>query len=178
VLLERELIGERRERRIDRLAGAGRIIRIQGSAMRALLRVDVGVTTENSIKSEIASCINRELRSLGDVVLTDSRPHVRVGVVAVMIEVPGRVTGYTFSVVVSKPIPDAFKSLLLSGYRGREKAAKVILLKDQESITNHFVRIGSDLPTMCNQLVADIDSHDLEIERKTYQNAVDMEESY
>src|SRR5258707_15197659 len=42
VLLQGKFVGERRERRIDRFSGAGRIIRIQMVAMRPLLRVDIG----------------------------------------------------------------------------------------------------------------------------------------
>lgn len=138
-------------------------------------RVEINVTAEETIKSEIASCLNRELRSFSDIVLTDSEPHIRISVVAVTNAFPnGYAKGYTLSVVVSKPIPKSFTNLLLSGYSGKEKSARLILLKDQESITNHFVRVGSDLPHICKQVIADIDSDDIEVDRKEYQKALDV----
>lgn len=141
---------------------------------KAVFRLEVNVTAEDSIKGELTSYINQNLRLLGDVVVTVTEPHIRISVVAIKNAIPGFVDSYAFSVVVSKPITTPFKTLLLSGYSGREREARLILLKDQESITNHFIRIGSDLSRVSKQIVSDIDSQDIEIERKTYQQTLDV----
>lgn len=141
---------------------------------KPVFRLEVNVTAEDSFKGELTSYINQNLRSLGDVVVTAAEPHVRISIMAIKNAIPGYGDSYAFSIVVSKPIPAPFKTLLLSGYSGREREARLILLKDQESITNHFIRIGSDLSRMSKQIVGDIDSQDIEIKRKTYQQTLDV----
>ena len=67
-------------------------------------RVEINVTAEETIKSEIASCLNRELRSFSDIVLTDSEPHIRISGVAVTNAFPsGYAKGYTLSVAFLNP---------------------------------------------------------------------------
>jgi hypothetical protein len=144
------------------------------TAQKPIFRIEVNVTAEDSIKGELISTINQNLRSLGDVVLTDAEPQIRISVMAIKNAIPGYLNSYALSIVVSSPIPTPFKTLLLSGYSGREKEARLSLLKNQESITNHFMRIGSDLSRICKQIVADIDSEDIENERKTYKHALDV----
>ena len=67
-------------------------------------RVEVIVSAPESIKDQVTSYVNRELRSLGDVVITDKNPQYRLRIDAREItESPSKIVkGIDFDVVITK----------------------------------------------------------------------------
>jgi hypothetical protein len=138
---------------------------------RFQFRVEIEVTADDSIKSEVSSYLNREIRSLGDVVITDNDPHLKISVLATENTVP---KSYVISVVTSTPFSDMWKQKLAGDLSERTKSFWVKFMSDKESINQHFVQIGSDLSQVCKKVVALIDSEDIEPNRKEWQKATEI----
>ncbi|HYX40486.1 MAG TPA: hypothetical protein VE821_02250, partial [Pyrinomonadaceae bacterium] len=73
----------------------------QESQPKFSCRISLDITADDKIKGEISSYISRELRSLGDVVITDADPALKVEIVAIEVHSENSSIGYAFSVIVS-----------------------------------------------------------------------------
>ena len=66
------------------------------------LRVRVTVSTSDDIGGQVSSFVNRELRSLGDVVVADTEPMFKGRIVVEEVSAGGREIGYAMSTVVTR----------------------------------------------------------------------------
>src|SRR5215467_1700638 len=66
-------------------------------------RVSVDVSAKDEIKNEIISYAGRELRSLGDIVIVESKPNYRISIVAITTHnQANQETGYALSVTATE----------------------------------------------------------------------------
>jgi hypothetical protein len=136
------------------------------------IRINLEITAEESIKSEVSSFLNKELRSLGDVNITDDSPHIKVRVIAVKNKFSSGLSfGYTLSVVVAQANGSLLESLLnrcpFDSQRAEEFWRDIIL--EQESHSQHILEVDNDLPSMCRKIIAQIDTNNIEPDRKIWQ---------
>ena len=144
----------------------------QESQPKFTCRISLDITAEDKIKGEISSYISRELRSLGDVVITNTEPDLKVEIVALEVNSGNSSVGYAFSVLVSKPLDSFALDLIASGPSSNEDKQ---LLRgayiDYRKPVSHFVQTGpySNLALTCKKIVTTIDSDAIEGERKSWQ---------
>lgn len=148
----------------------------QESQPKFSCRISLDITADDKIKDEISSYISRELRSLGDVVITDADPALKVEIVALEVHSGNSSVGYALSVLVSSYLGsltlDRFVTSIASGPSSNEdKQVLRGVYVDYRKIVSHFVQTGpkSDLALTCKKIVTTIDSDAIEGERKTWQ---------
>jgi len=140
-------------------------------------RVSVSVSADENIKGLIESYIGRELRSLGDVVVTDEKPEWIINIVALELENrAGTKTGLALSIVILEP----FNRILVQGMLQRKyKEPALLLMKNLVEYNGHWLRVGSndDLRQICSSIVADFDTQYLKARRELYQKILDYQKS-
>lgn len=150
------------------------LVCIAGDMPQFSARVSVGVSADENIKGKIESYIARELRSLGDVIVTNDNPNWAIDIVALEAETrSGYKNGVNLSVVITKPFVNTFLvNQLDENYKSWVSAATTGLCR----IYAEWLRIGSpeDLRSICNGIVADFDVHFLQPERKSWQEFADF----
>jgi len=135
-------------------------------------RVHVNVSGGDEIKDRIASCVNRQLRSLGDVDLVDTNPEYELGVVALSTRSKGgQHTGYAI----------ATNALLRFANGNWEDELKPEWKKIWEQTTSalyfypqSWIAVGADLDELCKDTVATFDAQTLESARKFRQQMQDI----
>ena len=161
------------------LVSSGGVISAQTEQQSFSVRVQVSVSAKNEIvKSKIVSFISRELRSLGDVSVTDHEPQYILLIVALEAEfVSGTTTGdIALSTVLTKPLKESAQGKLLKKfleYKGSEWI--FVFLEDQSLFLEHWVQTGGakDLRSLCETLVTQIDLKYLEADRRNWQASRD-----
>ncbi len=156
------------------------VVHAQAEQQNFSIRVQVSVKTKNeTVKSKIVSYVSRELRSLGDVVVTDHGPHFRLRIVAVEVAfVSGTPTGtIPLSTVLTMPLKITgplitLKELLKGQYF---QLLLIDSLEGQDMHVAHWVHTGAtkDLRSMCETFVATIDSTYFEAVRRDWQTSQD-----
>ncbi|MDV2502978.1 MAG: hypothetical protein RX318_03385 [bacterium] len=137
------------------------------------------ITALGSItKNEIASCVNRELRSLGDVVLTDSNPRYRVHIIASGIIVFTVITDTLNSMNTGNFL--ALLNPALQEQQIDEEDKKVInhlakLATTEEQVIDSWMAIvaSGGVDSFCKPIVAWFDSRVLERDRKGAQQQLE-----
>lgn len=142
------------------------------------VKVVIITALESITKNDIAGCVNRELRSLGDVVLTDSNPRYRVHIIA-------------SGIIVFTVITDTLNSMNLRNYLALlnpilqeqqidEEDKEVInhlakLATAEEQVTDHWMalRVSDGVDSFCKPIVAWFDSRVLERDRKEDQQQLE-----
>jgi hypothetical protein len=131
-------------------------------------RVSVSVTADNlNVKNEIESNISRELRSLGDIIVTHDQPGWLLSIVAKeTTNQRGDKTGYAISTTVLEPFQ---RKYMLDAVNVDDKT-KDLLFKGTANLyyyINQWISLGGpdDLKNMCNSLVAKFDSENLKPSR-------------
>jgi hypothetical protein len=148
----------------------------QESQPKFSCRISLDITADDKIKGEISSYISRELRSLGDVVITGTDPALKIEIVALEVNSGNSSVGYAISVLVSKPIDSFALDLIASAPSSSEdKQFMRGVYLDYRKLVSHFVQTGphSDLPLTCKKIVTTIDSDAIEGERKMWQTLQD-----
>jgi len=140
-------------------------------------RVQVLVSASDSIKGKIESYLSRELRSLGDIVVTDDNPRWILSVVALEAESKG---GFKTGVDLSVVILESFNNQYVVNVTP-EKSKKLVSVMTSSlySYTGHWLRVGApeDLRSMCNGIIADFDSSELKKARDIWQIMIDSQKS-
>jgi hypothetical protein len=141
-------------------------------------RVQFKISAAENIRGVVTSYLSRELRALGDIDIVEDDPWFILSVIAVATSNrAGNPTGYTFSVVVERPVlyrkmRDEFAKLL------DEKMMKVmdISFDNTARIVSHFVQLGAvdELENLCKKVIADIDGNVFEPDRKISQQYLEM----
>ncbi|MBO2568535.1 hypothetical protein [Shewanella algae] len=140
-------------------------------------RVQVSVSASDTIKGKIESYLSRELRSLGDVVVTDDNPRWILSIVALESESKsGYKTGVELSVVILEPFNNQFVVNMVP-----EKSKDLVsgMTSSLYSYSGHWLRVGApeDLRSICNGIIADFDSSELKEARDFWQMMIDYQES-
>jgi len=143
-------------------------------------RVSVSISANDNIKGQIESYISRELRSLGDVIVTDDNPDWVLHIVALEpTSKGGNKVGIILSVVITRPFKSNGLNVLLIVLREVKKNEREILSSmtaDLNSIASHEIRVGSpeDLRNMCNSIVADFDTDQIKPFRESWLEMQDI----
>lgn len=153
----------------------------QTEQLRFSARVQLVVQTKDAaMKSEATSYINRELRSLGDVIVTDNTPQYLIDVLPMeRVRVDGAPMGsIALSVLVTQPLEEHWVGTALR--RFLEKKEWDSFMNDwgnAKVVLNHMGLTGpkDQLRSLCETLVAAFDSEVLEPERKIWQEALDAQ---
>jgi len=143
-------------------------------------RVQIQVDAEESLSDAIKSHLNRGLRSLGDVVITDSKPDYTIKVVALGEHARnGTVLGYALSVLITMPLdPLGLKlaTALIVGAKDEKSSLDLQKniekqVKGYELVVSHTIRSGDSdsLPMLCKEVVTNFDAETLEDARKAHQ---------
>ncbi len=134
-------------------------------------KVSVQIIADDEIRSQAESYSKRELRSIGDVVITEDEPRWVLDILITELKMK---SGYTTGVAMSVVILDQFDNGFIAQY-DIQQGVKELLLKVTKGLSfypDHWLRVGSteELRQMCNKLISDFDSKHLEQSRKIHQN--------
>jgi len=137
-------------------------------------RVQVVVDANENIKAEIESYISRELRSLGDIIVTDDEPRWILDILAIESKKTGDyTTGIVLSIVILEPYNNKF---LIEQVNPKYKADALLETMGLSEYTAHSVRTGptDSLRNICNEVVADFDSKHLKQAREMRQKVINI----
>ena len=145
-------------------------------------RVQVRITADSSLESRIGSIVRRELRALGDVVITDTNPEYKIEIIAMQLETGAtkRVTGYAMTSSALHVIqPSEFSGFedRSDGFFMSRELAKFLVeyfsFAGYGNPVDYRLFAGSldDLRVSCEKLVAGFDSEVLEFRRTILRRA-------
>lgn len=136
------------------------------NAQTSKIGVEVSITADNSIKSDIESYIKRELRALNDIDLYATKPDYEIQLIAIK---PGNTIAISV-IVLNKLDFTAYLNNTLSskGIDAKTKKDLVDTFAVKESIRQHFLYSDSayNLSELCKSIVAKIDTDNFEFIRK------------
>jgi len=136
-------------------------------------RVQVIVDCDDSaLKNRIVSFISRELRSLGDVDITDVAPMYKISIVAIAVRLrSGYTAGHAVSTVISSPLVN-LDWALSDELTPEAKKSLSEMLAAHESLDDHRVFVGNEeaLRASLEELIADFDAAELEPTRRFLNN--------
>lgn len=129
-------------------------------------KISVSVSADEGSTKEMLSCINRELRTLGDVTVVASDPRFTLQVVLMRPELDGgRTVGWVASMVVldhevtRQLIRDA-RPQSLSNYFPPEN------FRDVGELATHYVMADPTVAALCKRIVANLDVDAIEGARR------------
>ena len=138
-------------------------------------RVDFVLDVPESIENPFRRCIVQELKSLGDVTLTDRNPQYRITVMALPNKTREEIIGFTFSVLVTRPFDEnLLKPLLMSRNIGEnEKRMLYVVGANYEKIEKASLLTSSpdELGSICRQIVSGFNDDLLEKDRLLWKSA-------
>jgi hypothetical protein len=130
--------------------------------------VQLGISANENIKSEITSFLNRELRSLGDINVVESDPDYIIQVVALETKLQGStyVNGVAISIVITKPLDVDLLKIAIEVLKPKSDTAVESFLDyyfhefKYERILQQFIQIGpkDNLRSLCESIIATFDS--------------------
>jgi hypothetical protein len=136
--------------------------------------VSVDISASATDKSPISSFIRRELRSLSDVDITDSRPDYIIEVVAIEDQTKtGAHFGYTLSTVVLETFPTNSLAFFQIGNTNTLTALEKVCA-NYSIVCAHFVVTGSDMRELCSRVVAQCDTDVFDYDRQNYAKAMKL----
>lgn len=136
-------------------------------------RISLDVSAKEQLRVEATSYLSRELRSLGDVIVTDSDPTFIVQIVAIETHAGERANGYAFSVVVLEPISPGIARMMTANMNPKDKDLWSGYLSRRSDVADHFIQTGPELQELCKSIIASIDTDVIEKERKGWQSYQD-----
>lgn len=138
-----------------------------------VFRVYVDVSGDPNIKSLITSYITRELRSIGDIVVVDSKPDYKLIIVAIEDHTTsGKKFGFSLAITILEYYrEDIFRFMLKEKYKDSFRS----IMADLCEFKNLLVMCDSDknLRSTCSKIVANLDNEYLEPSRKFRQRIKD-----
>lgn len=136
------------------------------NAQTTKIKVDVDVSADDSIKSDIESYIKRELRALNDIDLYASKPDFEIQLVAIK---PGSAVAisvvvlrkYDWTSYIDKTLPSK-----IIDTKTKNDLIKTVAIS--ESINQHFLFSDTayNLSDLCKTIVARVDANTFEYERQ------------
>jgi hypothetical protein len=146
----------------------------------SVFSVQLAVSGDPLITTDLQSCLNREIRNLGDVRLVDSDASYSLSVVGLATQFDGRTVGYTASALIldhtgahrlaaaqAKGVTTAAEVL------DRMKAGTLALVPNIKQLgrnVSHVLMQYRDLPRLCQNIVATLDTETLEPARRAVAN--------
>ncbi len=131
-------------------------------------RVKVTVTASDNIKSNIVSYLNRELRSLNDVELVDTKPDWEICVLALELSnVGGYKTGVALATVYLKHFENEG---IGEWFKPQNKKNALNITSSLYWRPDYWLVAGStdDVQKLCKDIIAYFDSSNLEEDRKIF----------
>lgn len=141
------------------------------------LKVDVSVQAESSLKNRIESCVGKELRALGDVILVEDEPDFSLVIVALYAKTKaGETRGVALSVTTLVPYDSDGPSKV---FEGQYRTLYVLGTRDliHYKGTELLLTSEEDLPITCSGIVADFDINHLKEQRKKNLEELRLQES-
>jgi len=140
-------------------------------------KVFISVSGEDNIKDEVESYISQELISLGDIIVTDKEPDWIIEIIAIEVKTKsGPKSGVDLSIVLLKP----FNNQIIVNLVSKESKEWVSSqTSDLYRISRHWIEIGApeDLRSICNDIVADFNSHYIQPARDLWQKTIDYQKT-
>ena len=120
--------------------------------------VEIVIDAPESIESVFQQCMVNELESLGDVMLTKDNPQYRITVMALPNKTRDEVIGFTFSILITRPLNlNALRPLLMSERIGdHDKRVLSIIGANYEKVekTTLLTCPPEELGRVCSEIVA------------------------
>ena len=142
------------------------------------ISVSVSVTADDSIKGDIEGYVKRELRSLGDIDLYDTKPDYEIRLIAIK---PGSAVAVSTLVLQKYDLTDYLNNVLSSKGIDEKTKKDLSFLAKKESVEQYSLNSDSifNLSEICKSIVASIDAETFESERKLkrYINNLSTEKS-
>lgn len=143
----------------------------------ARYQVAVSISADGAFANEFRSCINREIRKLGDVVIVESDARFTLEVVAMPTNVGGKVAGYTASAVVldhtdaNTLSANVWRDSISQGAKavaGQVRSGVMLPfeIKSLGRIPWHVVYTRVELQSLCIAITADFDVDVIEVARR------------
>ena len=140
-------------------------------------RVLLNVTATEKLKAEVESYVGRELRSLGDVVVTNDKPDWILNILAMeQKDMREQKVGVILSIVILQPFNN---QLVVSVVPERSKEWVSHWTSHLYSLSTYSVQFGppESLRKLCNEIVVTFDSEQVNKERKIWQSLIDYPNS-
>ena len=140
-------------------------------------KVNLVLTADEDISAKISSFIKGEFRSLGDVKIDETAPKWEIHIIATKVRTTQKIVmGIVFSVVVVQVFDS--DSLLEHVYPDRRLLVRIKILNLKKIFKNQSVYMGTedDLKRICEDIVANFDSNQLEPIRKLRSRIMTNEE--
>ncbi len=137
-------------------------------------RVILSVSGDESKKNLIESYLSRELRALGDVVLSNEDSDYIISVVEVVITSKGgNENGIALSTTISRRFQNDFLS---SMFKDDQVKYGMFWTNDLFFYPEHWLQLGSmeDIKSICVDIIADFDTKILQERRKSHQKLLDF----
>lgn len=135
-------------------------------------RVQVKISAPEPVKNAVATLTNSELRALGDVVVADSNPNYRLSIMAIPNRTRQETVGFTFSVLITRPLdPNILSPLLLSDEIDEKKKILLLFLSSRyEYIEKQSLLTSSneDIPKTVHEIVHGFNVDLIEKDRKLW----------
>ena len=141
-----------------------------------MARVEIVIDAPESIERVFQQCMVKEFKSLGDITLAKDNPQYRITVMALPNKTRDEVIGFTFSILITRPLDlNALKSLLMSKHLGdNEKRVLFIIGSNYEKVEKASLLTcpPEELGRICSEIVASFDSDLLEKDRRLWNSAL------
>ena len=135
-------------------------------------RVHVKVSAPESIKDALTNLIHKELKALGDVIIADRNPNYHLTIMVIPNRTREETFGFTFSVLITRPLDANILSPLLLSDRldEKEKGLLLYLSSRYEFIEKQSLLTSSreNIPATCHEIVEGFDADLIEKDRKLW----------
>jgi len=136
-------------------------------------RIQVKVSAPEPVKTAITNLINSELRALDGATISDSNPNYRLTIMAIPNRTRQENFGFTFSVLITRPLDvNMLSPLLLSDKLDeKEKGLLLYLSGRYEYIEKRSLLTSSneEIPKTINEIVHGFNADLIEKDRKLWQ---------
>lgn len=138
-------------------------------------RIDIIIDTPESIESLFADCIVEELQSLEGAVLTKNNPQYRITIMALPNRTRQENFGFTFSVLITRPLDKNLLAPLLMSKNLSENEKRLLILvgSNYERIEKNSLLTSStdELGRVCKEIISSFDSDILQEDRRLWDSA-------
>ncbi len=140
--------------------------------MKFSARVHVKVSAPEPIKNAVMTLIDKELQALGDVVASEQNPNYRLTIMAIPNRTREENFGFTFSVLITRPLDVNFLAPLLRSDKleEKERGLLIYLSNKYEMIEKQSMLTSSNenIPQTCHEIVRGFDADLIEKDRKLW----------
>jgi hypothetical protein len=136
-------------------------------------RIQVSVSAPEAVKDAITTLINKELQALGDATVSDNNPNYRLTIMAIPNRTRQENFGFTFSVLITRPLGvNVLSPFLLSDKLDeKEKGLLLYLSSRYEYIEKRslLTSANEEIPKTIHEIVQSFNTDLIEKDRKLWQ---------